>query len=133
MNAPAWVAEYLPIPFRSEGRTKEGADCYGLIRLVLAEHFGKWLPLLEGYADALDKPVISGLIDRYRPLLAGHPLAFPEVGSIAVLRYSGWHCHIGLVAASGWILHTDRPTGVVCQRLTDSRLRGRIEGFYRVD
>ena len=132
-EVPKWVSIYISIPFLSGGRTHEGADCYGLIRLVLAEQFDKVLPLLDFYTDALDQSQTGPVVDRYRPLLAGEETVEPAPGDVAVLRFRGRHSHVGIVVAPGFILHTDRPTGVVCERIDSPRIRGRVEGFYRVD
>ena len=130
---PAWINDYIQIPFVSGGRTKEGCDCYGLVRLVLAEHFGKHLPTLDFYSDALDGSQTGPVVDRYRPLLAGTRVDTPEPGDAVVLRFRGRHTHIGVVPAPGYIMHTDSPTGVVCERVDSPRIRGRVEGYYRVD
>ncbi len=130
---PPWVMEYLDIPFVSGGRDRRGCDCYGLVRLVLAEHFGKELPPLDCYQDALHAAQTEAVVDRYQPLLAGTRVEHPAPGDVAVMRLRGHHCHVGICIAPGVVLHTDRPTGTVAERLCSARLRGRIEGYYRVD
>ena len=44
MQPPAWVEPYVGVPFADLGRTREGCDCWGLVRLILAEQRGLVLP-----------------------------------------------------------------------------------------
>jgi cell wall-associated NlpC family hydrolase len=117
----------------SGGRDREGADCYGLVRLVRVEQFGDTLPLLSGdYTDADNFAETEALMRERRPLLAGVPVACPEAGDVCVLRFHGLPVHLGVCAGGGWMLHTLKGTGSVLQRISDPHLAGRIEGWYRV-
>jgi cell wall-associated NlpC family hydrolase len=128
-----WVKKYIGIPFESSGRTMDGCDCYGLVRLVLRTEYGKELPELSGdYTDALNLAETAKLFAEKRPVLAAEKLPGPRERAIVVIAEHGHPCHIGIVAGSGYILHTGRKTGSVCQRDTHPGLRGRIEGYYRV-
>jgi cell wall-associated NlpC family hydrolase len=135
MNGLApWAKEYVGIPFASGGRDKNGADCYGLVRLVRAERFGGNLPLLSGdYTDAGNFAETEALVRSMRPLLAGRQVERPEAGDVCVLRFHGLPVHLGIYAGAGRLLHTLKGMGSVLQRITDPCLAGRIEGWYRVD
>jgi cell wall-associated NlpC family hydrolase len=129
-----WAQEYVGAPFLSGGRDRDGADCYGLARLILAEQFGKTLPLLSGdYADADNFDETAKLLRSQRPLLAGRMTEAPEAGDLCVIRFHGLPVHLGICAGGGWLLHTLKGTGGVLQRISDPQLAGRIEGWYRVD
>jgi hypothetical protein len=41
---PIWVGHYLGLPYKSNGRCREGLDSWGLVRLVLAEQYGLAIP-----------------------------------------------------------------------------------------
>ncbi|MDR0443278.1 MAG: C40 family peptidase [Treponema sp.] len=128
-----WVKKYIGIPFVSNGRAMEGADCYGLVRLDLHNEFGICLPELSNdYENALNVAETAKLFASLRPLLAGLKLQCPEEGAVAVITEHGVPAHIGIAAGSGYILHTGVKTGSVCQRASHPGLRGRIEGYYRV-
>jgi cell wall-associated NlpC family hydrolase len=127
-----WVKKYTGIPFVSNGRTKEGCDCYGLVRLVLREEYGVTLPKLsDDYTDAKNIKETARLFAGQLPVLAAGQLPGPEEAAVVLLTCHGQTCHIGVVAGGGYILHTGPQTGAVCQRASHPGLRGRIGGYYR--
>jgi cell wall-associated NlpC family hydrolase len=129
-----WAKDYVGVPFVSGGRDRSGADCYGLVRLIQAEQFGRRLPLLSGdYADADNFAETEALMRSRRPLLAGRRVETPEPGDVCVLRFHGLPVHLGICAGRGWMLHALKGAGSVLQRTGDPGLAGRIEGWYRVN
>jgi cell wall-associated NlpC family hydrolase len=129
----AWVKNYIGIPFVSNGRTREGCDCYGLCRLALEEVYGIALPeLSDDYENALNLRETVSLFEKNRPVLLAAPLAGPEEGCVAIITEQGHPCHLGIYAGGGCILHTLAKTGSIAQRITHPALAGRIEGYYRV-
>jgi cell wall-associated NlpC family hydrolase len=129
-----WAKEYVGIPFVSGGRSRAGADCYGLIRLVYLEQFGKTLPLLsEDYSDADNLEETERVMRARRPVLAGRRTEIPEPGDVCVIRFCGLPVHLGLSTGGGFMLHTLRKTGSVLQRTNDQLLAGRMEGWYCVN
>jgi len=128
-----WVKKYIGIPFISNGRTVEGCDCYGLIRLVLQNEYGISLPeLSNNYKDALNIKETMLLFAKNLPVLTTKKLTQPQEKSIVVITENGKPCHVGITAGAGYILHTNAKTGSVCQRSSHPGLRGRIEGYYSV-
>jgi cell wall-associated NlpC family hydrolase len=128
-----WVKKYIGIPFVSNGRTMDGCDCYGLVRLVLLNEYGIYLPeLTDDYTNALNVREIARLFSKRRPVLAAEKITGPREKAVVVITEHGVPAHIGIAAGGGYILHTGAKTGSVCQRETHPGLRGRIEGYYRV-
>jgi cell wall-associated NlpC family hydrolase len=128
-----WVKKYIGIPFLSNGRTLEGCDCYGLVRLVLFNEYKINLPeLSDNYNNALNIKEISQMFTEHRPVLASEKLYEPREQAVVVITEHGVASHIGIVAGNGYILHTGAKTGSVCQRAEHPGLRDRIEGYYRV-
>jgi len=128
-----WVKKYIGIPFVSNGRTKEGCDCYGLVRLVLRDEYGTELPELSAdYSSALSIAETARLFTEQLPVLTAEKIAEPEEQAVVIITECGRPCHLGIAAGNGYILHTGIKTGAVCQRSTHPGLRGRIEGYYRV-
>ena len=128
----AWAKLYTGIPFVSGGRGRTGADCYGLVRMVQAEQYGKNLPLLSNdYSDADNFAETEKLLRSQKPLLAGKRVESPEIGDVCVLRILALPVHLGLYAGGGYLLHTLKGTGSVLQRMGDPHMAGRVEGWYR--
>ena len=128
-----WVKKYIGIPFASNGRSMDGCDCYGLVRLVLRNEYGISLPELSNdYSNALNTSETARLFAENLPVLAGEKIGSPEEKAVVVITEHGVAAHIGIAAGGGYVLHTGVKTGSVCQRETHPGLRGRIEGYYRV-
>jgi cell wall-associated NlpC family hydrolase len=133
MDIAPWAKDYIGIPFVSGGRTRSGADCYGLVRLVRAEQFGDVLPLLSNdYTDANNVAETEKLMRTHRPILAGTQVTCPEAGDICVLKFRGLPTHLGIYTGGGLLLHTLKGTGSVLQRTSDLHMVGRVEGWYHV-
>ena len=131
---PAWADRYVGIPFVSGGRDAAGCDCYGLVRMVLAEQFGCTLPLLS--TDYRNANIIAETEPVFRaqlPLLAGDLLERPEPGAVAVIRFQGLPSHVGVFVDGVYILHTLDKIGAHIVRAESGVMRGGIEGIYRVN
>ena len=140
---PSWVAGYVGIPFRDLGRDRAGCDCWGLVRLVLAEQTGIPLPSLAtcygseanpaGVGDAVEAERRSG---AWRRIETGDEQPFDVVEMSGAARTpTGWvfgPLHVGVVVAFGWLLHVERGTAAVLARYReDQAVRRRILGFWR--
>lgn len=126
--------KYIEIPYKDHGRDFDGCDCYGLVRLILKDEFDIELPdYSNDYIDSEDGHVVSTLIDKYQPLIAGIKKDVPDPGDIAVFNYSGMPCHVGLYVGNNKVLHIlRRSLFSVCEKIDSVHLKGRLEGFYEV-
>lgn len=143
-SCPSWTAGYVGIPFLDLGRSRTGCDCWGLVRLVLAEQAGLQLPSLAtcygseantaGVIDAVEVERRSNAWQRIEP---GVEQAFDvvEMSGAAWIPGSGWvfgPLHVGVVVASGWLLHVERNTAAVLARYReDQGIRRRVLGCWR--
>lgn len=109
---------YLDIPYKDGGRDWDGCDCWGLVRLILAEERGIVLP---SFSDVTD---LSSFLEVRR--------MFKEVDSpgdwdLVNLRSRGpFFAHVGL--HHGGLVIQSYITGVAVQPLT--RISRMVEGFY---
>lgn len=134
---PAWAARYVGLPYVDKGRTRSGCDCWGGVRLVLAEVFGVTLPdYTDAYTTADDSRSVAaavtvGLEHDWQPVTQ------PQSGDLLILKIGGrpWHC--ALMVTRDRFLHWLPPSSAGVQsfscieRLDSPRWARRIEGFYR--
>lgn len=141
---PAWVAEYIGLPWQPKGRDRGGVDCWGLAWLVAAERFGLTLPLyLAGYDGAARADVedigrlVAAELGPWRPIVAPDPatgaLAFgaERPGDFLLIRQHGHACHVGIVVAPGWMLHIEEGIDSVTVDYDGRVWRRRVVGVYR--
>jgi len=123
--------EYVGIPYKAGGRDRDGCDCYGLVRLVLRERFGKEMP---EYGECIS----HGADESYRLISDDMPLvdAFrpdvPQAGDVVVLKMRGQPSHIGVYLGGGKMLHTLAEHDSAIESVDGPKWVKRIEGYYRV-
>ncbi len=133
MPVPIWAGHYIGLPFRDHGRDRSGVDCWGLVRLVLAEQFGIALPSLSHeYRHSCDR-AIGPLIEAEAMNFAAIAPGQEGQGDIIVLRINGQPMHIGLVLGDGQMLHAEEGIETTIARYRSPRWLERIYGFYRYE
>lgn len=133
MATTEWANEYVGIPFVLKGRTRQGADCWGLVRVVLHEQFNIYLPSLDMFYDDLATDHIAPIIGDMQN--SGHfaIVDSPQAGDVVLMTFFGQPCHVGVCIDSSHVIHSD-PLGRSSsriERLASPRIVTRIEGFYR--
>jgi hypothetical protein len=134
---------FVGIPYKHGGASHEGADCWGLVRLVEMELFDVFLPsVIDELSIDREKELRAnkcGVIDIQKVLDGGDvesrfiPTDSPQDGDIALLHYMNVPCHTGVIV-NCYLLHADplcRGTSRM-SRLTDMQIAPRIERFYHV-
>lgn len=131
------IAAFVGLPFADHGRSRDGADCWGGVRMVLAEMRGIVLPDYgAGYAgtgdfEGIGVAIREGLARDFRRV--DRPQPFDLV--IFALARKPWH--VGLIVAPGRFLHWPQPDdrgndgSSRIERLGDAKWARRVEGFYR--
>lgn len=128
-----WVQDYIGIPFVSGGRDRTGLDCYGLVRLILAEQYGYQLPILSGlYTNALSLAETCTLFQNQVPILTAEKLKEPETAAVALIQMRQLPCHLGLYCGDNSIIHSKYSLGAVIERVDSRVFPGKIMGWYRV-
>lgn len=125
-----WWNDYVGIPYADRGRTRAGADCWGLVRLVMHEQFKIDLPSFDGQYEGSDD------VCQIQELIAAHQEGWrqidrPQPGDVVLFRVMGTVSHIGLVVDGGRFVHARRGHAVAIERLSSGRWHHRVVGFYR--
>lgn len=135
-DLPAWVADYVGLPFRALGRDRTGLDCWGLVRLVLAERFDVHAPAWDGRGydparSCWDRPAVAALMQAEAEVWQALAAGAERPGDVLLL-FSGRHpCHVGIVVATRAMLHIEDGLDAVVVDPAGPSWRGRIAGRYR--
>lgn len=125
-------SDFVGIPHLDLGRDREGADCYGLLRLVYREDLGIELPSFTGtYASCAEH-------DEIQALLAGEAMAGPwrpveriQAYDALLFRVGRHDCHVAVAVDQGRMLHVHSRSRAVIARRSDPMWRDRLSGAYR--
>lgn len=131
------LADFVGLPFRDHGRDRNGADCWGGVRLVLRELRGIVLPDYgSGYHGTMDCDGI-GVAIREGLVRDFVPVARPQAFDLVIFKLAGKPWHVGLVVAPGRFLHWPQPdergndgTSRIAW-YTDRTWKHRVDGFWR--
>lgn len=101
--------DLLSVPYIANGRTQQGADCYGLVRLARVHLFGKrWMPL-HGSVEGSDK---AAMTEAMKAEAVNYRIVKPCPGAVAA-AFRGKLCtHVAIVVevdGKRMILETNEP------------------------
>lgn len=128
----SWHNDYISIPFKERGRTREGADCWGLQRIVYQEKLNINLPdYSDLYSDIKDKVALPSIIEmesaNWQKIEPGNERPFDAI----ILRMRGLPMHVGLVVRKDYMLHCSEGVGTSFESYTNSKWKTRVIGFCR--
>lgn len=124
------IVKYIGIPFVDRGDTLEGADCYGLVRLVYKEQLQIEIPeFLSSCSDS------RAIWSDYLKQISEHweSVEEPSMYNVVAMAYDPQHprivTHFGLYIGDGMLLHTLQNIGSFTCRLEEYSYC--IKGIYR--
>lgn len=137
MSLPAWVTQYIGLPFQELGRGPDAFDCWGLVRWILLREADIEAPdYSEAYQDVGDRVAVPRAIKRglERDFVS---VERPELFDLIIIRTGGRSIpvaamHVGLVLDRSSFIHV--PEGAqlsTLDRYTERMWERRIEGFWR--
>lgn len=126
-----WVDAYLRIPFRDGGRDRAGCDCWGIMRLVLAEQAGLELPSFDTVTAAGIGGTIAEQAEQWLPVEAGHEQRFDAVVMASTIDGISSEIHLGIVTRPGFVLHSEERLGPVHIPLRHPAIRHRVRRILR--
>ncbi len=147
-HPPIWVRDYVGLPFKARGRTRDGLDCWGLFRLIQMEVFGRALPAY----DDVDWPKMSNAdiahlmdgerahqgpwreIGHYDEYARKWHQAEPErPGDGLLCRMDGQAMHVAVVVCQRMALHIEQGIDAVTFRWDRPDWQHRLVALYRWD
>lgn len=122
------INKYLGIPFKHQGRTLDGLDCWGLIKLVYADlGFNLWDPV-QDYGEHWYSSNNHFIENYHREWIQVQESSFLD----GILFHDGFGRinHAGLYLSGGKFIHCCK-AGVVIGKLSDPVWKAKFAGFYR--
>jgi len=117
MTTLDWIDRYQRIPFKDDGRSYTGLNCYGLVYLVYKQELGIVLPIYsktcpdsrdEERKDKIIRAGLSMAVDNWQEIKPVDVQCF----DIVVFNRGGYDTHIALVVTPLLLLECVEPTGV---------------------
>lgn len=124
-----WSNSYIGIPFQPRGASREGCDCWGLVRMVYAVELGVDLAAIDGYATAREWRRIAGLVDEQKEAGPWRAVEAPQGFDVALFQLAGLATHVGIVIDATRYLHASESNLSRVERFADGIWKA--TGFYR--
>jgi len=121
--------KYIGIPYVTNGRTEEGVDCWGLVRLFYRDELNIDLPSYDtAYYGPSDDERIASLMDLHKGDWSKQDN--PKVGDVCVFNILGEPCHVGIYIGNNKFLHSRENRDSVIESLDNVKWKNRLEGIY---
>lgn len=135
-----WASRYVGAPFLDMGRSLNGLDCWGLVRLVLAERAGLDLPFYDGVSP-FDGPVVRDCFraeiatGQWLPVMRGQQRELDVVIMRGRVSAGGMvtsaETHVGVMVSAHDVLHVEPGVECLIERLDSPRLGNRVSRLLR--
>lgn len=121
------LTELIGIPFLNGGRDRNGADCWGVTRIVWNDFYHKKLP---DYKISCENAIaIENNINTQKPNWIR--VEIPVEPCLVVMHFNSRFCnHTGTYIGDGQFIHTAEKMGVKIDELSHPYWKRHIEGFY---
>lgn len=124
-----WSNNYIGIPFKYKGRTKDGLDCWGLARLIYKNEYDISLPSLSTEYVENDIERISELIAQYKE--GWESVDKPSEGDIVLLKIMGSISHIGVAISETHFIHARDGYDSAIESFESPYWKKRIVGYFK--
>ncbi|SLN37915.1 NlpC/P60 family protein [Aquimixticola soesokkakensis] len=128
----SWSNKFIGIPQADLGRTREGADCWGLACVIYQEELGISLPEYLGYSSPDEQGECAAMIAGATSSPLWVPVTGPAVAfDIAVFRQGRFSSHVGIVVRHGLMIHIAAEDQAKLEEYHSGKWQHRFDGHYR--
>ncbi len=126
-----WSDAWLGLPYADLGRSRAGADCWGLAWLVYADECGIDLPSYhDAYTDPAEAEEIERALAGREPWSDWRRVEQPRPFDLALFARGSSRSHVGIIVQGRLMLHMP-VSGACIVHLDRSRWGQRLAGIYR--
>lgn len=126
-------SKYIGVPFREKGRSMDGADCWGLLKLIYSNELGiDDLPdFADRYENTRDKFNIPLLlhIERQR----WEQVERPQETDAVMFNLAGLPIHVGIMISEDQFIHVTKGINACIESIDSPVWANRVQGFYRYE
>lgn len=120
------------LPYKYQGRSFDGVDCWGLVYLVYKTEFNIILPT---YVDpSIPDSIETASFLILNALPSSHWHSIPECqaskGDVVIFTIGKFPAHIALIISPSKMLHTQKGCETVTEYYDSTKWKRRIYGFY---
>ncbi|MGB0912023.1 MAG: NlpC/P60 family protein [Phaeobacter italicus] len=128
----SWSNSYVGIPQQDLGRSRAGADCWGLACIIYQEELGITLPEYLGYSSPDERGECAALIAGATSSPLWLPVDGPALAfDIAVFRQGRFSSHVGIVIRHGLMIHVSGADQAKVEGYTTGKWNHRLDGHFR--
>ena len=127
-----WTDDFIEIPFKPDGRDRNGCDCWGLVCLVYREKLGIELPEYKGVFEAqtiAQLKNVSRVMEREKESWVR--VEKPHEFDVVMIRSGAYAWHVGIVIDRRRMLHVMSGINSTVEEYAGMDWKNRIEEFRR--
>ena len=121
--------KYIGLPYKDNGRTESGVDCWGLARLFYANELNIQLPSYDNLYTTTYDPAVTEAINLHKGSWELTKTGKP--GDLCLFNIYGEPAHVGVYVGSRKFLHAREGKDSVIESLDAGQWTKRFQGFYR--
>lgn len=134
MTIPTWVGDYIGLPYKDKGRSTDGYDCWGLVKLIYKERLDIELPsYTEYYDNSKDSESLGPLVLKEKEKENWKEITKLDIQTydVVILRVRNQPMHIGVIVDNPIFVHIEEGLNSIIDQYESRRWIHRIIGFYR--
>lgn len=128
-----WANDYVGIPFKWHASDRDGCSCWGLIRLVAKDIWGRELPRHDEMGRRAENGEMSPVpyMDGFYEIDVKDAAEGDLLHMWAIYKRRKLPMHVGLVVEPGKVLHIEEGHGSVIVDYRKQPMNRRVIGAYR--